>query len=126
MRKKKSTERKGITSKDTDVRHHVRVIFVLGLICTVIMLGAMAFTICSLGETMTAFWICMMILALYIAALTISLYIETQLGYHVCGNCGKKFVPKFVAVYFSMHFGWTRHLRCPKCGKKTWCKKVWK
>lgn len=49
---------------------------------------------------------------------------DRTVGYYKCKECGELFVPKFGAYIFAMHIVTTRHLRCPKCGKKTWCKKV--
>ena len=54
----------------------------------------------------------------------IGLKLEVDAGYYECKNCHHKFVPTYKAVCFSAHMGTTRHLRCPKCEKKSWCKKV--
>lgn len=53
-----------------------------------------------------------------------ALKIEQVAGYYQCAKCGHKHVPTFKAVFLAMHMGRTRHLRCPKCGIKTWQKKV--
>ena len=53
-----------------------------------------------------------------------ALRIEQTAGYYKCAKCGHKHVPTFGAVFLAMHMGRTRHLRCPKCGKKSWQKKV--
>ncbi len=53
-----------------------------------------------------------------------ALKIEQVAGYYQCAKCGHKHVPTFKAVFLAMHMGRTRHLRCPKCGRKTWQKKV--
>lgn len=50
--------------------------------------------------------------------------IEQVAGYYVCKHCGHKYVPTLKAVTFSMHFGRTRYMKCPKCGKLSWQKKV--
>ena len=54
----------------------------------------------------------------------ISLKIEQQVGYYECPECGEKFIPTFNQTFFAPHMGRTRHIKCPKCGKKSWCKKV--
>ena len=61
---------------------------------------------------------------LMMAAFFFALKIEQIAGYYQCAECGHKHVPTFGAVFMAMHFGRTRHLRCPKCGKKSWQKKV--
>ena len=53
-----------------------------------------------------------------------ALKIEQIAGYYECKACGHRYVPTFKAVNLAMHMGRTRFLRCPKCGKRTWQKKV--
>ena len=53
-----------------------------------------------------------------------ALKIEQIAGNYRCAKCGHKHIPTFGAVFVAMHFGRTRHLRCPKCGEKSWQKKV--
>ena len=62
--------------------------------------------------------------AIFMVAMFFSLKIEQIAGYYKCAECGHKHVPTFGAVFVAMHMGRTRHLRCPKCGKKSWQKKV--
>lgn len=50
--------------------------------------------------------------------------IEQVAGYYECKHCGHRYVPTFKAATFSMHMGRTRYMKCPKCGKKSWQKKV--
>lgn len=61
---------------------------------------------------------------LLIIGVSFALKIETETGYYECQNCRNKYVPKYSSVYFAMHFGTTRYMKCPKCGKKSWQKKV--
>ena len=35
-----------------------------------------------------------------------------------------KYVPKYSQVYFAMHSGTTRYMKCPKCNKKSWQRKT--
>lgn len=52
--------------------------------------------------------------------------IEQVAGYYECKECHHKYVPTYNAVLFAMHRGRTRKMNCPKCGHKTWQKKVLK
>lgn len=52
------------------------------------------------------------------------LRIEQVAGYYECRECGHKYVPTFKAINLAPHMGRTRKMRCPKCGKKSWQKKV--
>ena len=55
-----------------------------------------------------------------------ALKLEVSVGAYKCSNCGYEIVPTYKEVMMAMHRGFTRHLLCPKCNKRTWCKKVLK
>ena len=55
-----------------------------------------------------------------------ALKLEVSVGAYKCKNCGYGIVPTYKEVMMAMHRGFTRHLKCPKCNKRTWCKKVLK
>ena len=50
--------------------------------------------------------------------------IEQTAGYYECGECHHKYVPEYSSVFWAMHMGRTRYMKCPECGKKSWQKKV--
>ena len=50
--------------------------------------------------------------------------IEVSVGAYKCQNCGYEIVPTYKEAMMAMHRGTTRHLKCPKCNTRTWCKKV--
>lgn len=52
--------------------------------------------------------------------------IEQKAGYYECDICHHKYVPTYKSVLFAQHIGRTRKMKCPKCGKKSWQKKVLK
>lgn len=62
--------------------------------------------------------------AFLIVGVSFALKIESETGYYECQKCHNKYVPKYSSVYFAMHLGTTRYMKCPKCGKKSWQKKV--
>lgn len=53
-----------------------------------------------------------------------ALKIEVDAGYYECKKCHHKFVPTYKQVLMAMHIGTTRYLKCPKCNKRSWAKKV--
>ena len=53
-----------------------------------------------------------------------ALKLEVSVGAYKCKNCGHEIVPTYSEAMMAMHRGFTRHLKCPKCNKRTWCKKV--
>lgn len=59
-----------------------------------------------------------------IVGISFALKIETETGDYRCAKCNHKYVPKYSSVYFAMHFGTTRYLKCPNCNQKSWNKKV--
>lgn len=44
-------------------------------------------------------------------------------GVYECPVCGNKFVPKMKDFIFGLHTFTKRKLKCPNCGKKSYCKK---
>lgn len=52
------------------------------------------------------------------------LVIEKDAGFYECQHCHNKYIPTYKQVLFSMHYGRTRYMKCPKCHKKSWQKKV--
>ena len=53
-----------------------------------------------------------------------ALKLEVSVGAYKCKNCGYEIVPTYSEALWAMHSGTTRHLKCPKCNKRTWCKKI--
>ena len=53
-----------------------------------------------------------------------ALKLEISVGAYKCKNCGHEIVPTYKQALNAMHRGTTRYLKCPECGKRTWCKKV--
>ena len=53
-----------------------------------------------------------------------ALKLEVSVGAYKCKNCGHEIVPTYSEALWALHRGFTRHLKCPKCNKRTWCKKV--
>ena len=53
-----------------------------------------------------------------------ALKLEVSVGAYKCKNCGHEIVPTYKQALNAMHAGTTRYLKCPKCNKRTWCKKV--
>lgn len=61
---------------------------------------------------------------LFIVGCAYALKIEQVAGYYECVKCGHKYVPTYSSVLWSAHTGRTRYMKCPKCEKKSWQKKV--
>ena len=55
---------------------------------------------------------------------SVLLKVEQIAGYYECGKCHNKYIPTYKSVNLAPHLGRTRYMKCPKCGKKSWNRKV--
>ena len=72
-------------------------------------------------------WQLVTIIAVCVVFLIPCLYalkLEVSVGAYKCKNCGYEIVPTYKEALGAMHRGTTRYLKCPKCEKRTWCKKI--
>ena len=61
---------------------------------------------------------------IFLIAGFIALKFEVDAGYYKCRKCHHKFVAGYKDVFWAMHLGTTRYLKCPNCNKRSWSKKV--
>ena len=54
----------------------------------------------------------------------IALKFEVDAGYYECKSCHHKFIPTYIEAMMAPHMSTTRYIKCPKCNKRTWAKKV--
>ncbi len=97
---------------------------VVGIICIAIML-----TLCMIAAyVQMEDWLRIVLiiagLAPVLIALPFLIKIEQTAGYYVCKHCNHKYVPAYMSVFMAMHYGTTRYMKCPKCAKYSWQKKV--
>lgn len=60
-----------------------------------------------------------------VVAALIGLGIEVKTGYYECAECGHIYKPSsLLKTAFAIHMNTTRYMKCPKCGKRCWQKKV--
>ena len=73
-------------------------------------------------------WVRVLLIALGAASFVFGMFnclkIEQTAGYYECAKCHHKYVPTYSKVLWSMHINRTRYMKCPKCNKKSWQKKV--
>ena len=74
----------------------------------------------GVGQLITILGICVVFLLPCFYALKL----EVSVGAYKCKNCGYEIVPTYSEALWAIHRGTTRHLKCPKCNKRTWCKKI--
>ena len=61
---------------------------------------------------------------LFIIPCVIALKFKVETGYYECKNCGHMFVPNYKEIALLMQTPKRRLLKCTKCEKWTWCKKI--
>ncbi len=97
---------------------------IVGIMCVIILLGLAAFASFMQLEEWLRVVLILIGLVPFLIALPFLIKIEQTAGYYACAKCGHRYVPEFKSVFWSAHMGRTRHMRCPKCGEKSWQKKV--
>ena len=60
----------------------------------------------------------------FLIGMFFALRIEQTAGYYECKHCKHRYIPTYNQVLWAMHIGRTRYMKCPKCGKYSWQKKV--
>lgn len=94
-----------------------------------VMVSAILFTLVFLASfVQMATWLRIFLIAvgfvLFIVGCAYALKIEQVAGYYECAECGHRYVPTYNSVLLAMHAGRTRYMKCPKCQRKSWQKKV--
>ena len=59
-----------------------------------------------------------------LASTLICFRIEQKAGYYECQECHHRYVPTFLKSSIAPHMGRTKYMKCPKCGKKSWQRKI--
>ena len=86
--------------------------------CTLIMLSGLLEMETWLRVTLIAIGLVVMIGGIGVAAV-----LEMTAGYFECSKCGAYFVPTKTAYIMGVHTVMRRHLKCPHCGKRNWCRR---
>lgn len=113
-----------VKQKEASDRYLLKLEIVIGVLSIIILLAAV-FT--AAFATMEDWLRIVLIIAGFVITMigiSFAIRIEQIAGYYECKVCHHKYVPKYVSVFAAMHMGRTRYLRCPKCGKHSWNRKV--
>ena len=95
-------------------------------ISTIALLGGLAVSVFLIPEGVWQLVTILVICILFAIPCYYAFKLEISVGAYKCQNCGYEIVPSYKEVMTAMHRGTTRHLKCSKCNKRTWCKKVLK
>ena len=94
------------------------------IVSTIALLGGIAVSIFLVPKGIWTLVIILVSCILFLVPCYYALKLEISIGAYKCKNCGYEIVPTYKEVMMAMHRGTTRHLKCPECNKRTWCKKV--
>ena len=97
---------------------------VLGLLSTIILL--VCIFIASFIDISNWLKITLIVFGIiaFIIGVSYAIRIEQIAGYYECQNCHNKYIPSYNKVMFAFHIGRSRKMKCPKCNKKNYHKKV--
>ena len=113
-----------IKEKEKADKQLLRIEIVMGFVGIGVMLGLCLFASYAPLED----WVRIVLIVIGMLPVLIltplMLKIEQVAGYYECKHCGNRYVPSYKSVNLSMHMGRTRYMKCPKCNKKSWQKKV--
>ncbi len=113
-----------IRQKEESDRRLLRIEIVMGICCVLPCIAAVIIaSVVPMEEWLATVIVLAGIVPLLIAT-PFALKIEQKAGYYECRICKHRYVPKYVSVFFAMHTGTTRYMKCPACGEKSWQKKV--
>lgn len=97
---------------------------VLGIIAILPLIAAVIIaSVIPMEEWKAGLLVGLSLLPLLIAT-PFAIAIEQKAGYYECSKCGHRHIPRYSNVFLAMHINRTRYMRCPKCGKLSWHKKV--
>jgi len=113
-----------VKEKEESDRNLLRLEIVLGVCCLLpLIAAAIVVSAVPMEEWIGTVVLLGSLLPLLIAT-PFALKIEQKAGYYLCRHCGHRHIPKYGSVFFAMHLGRTRYMKCPKCNKRSYQKKV--
>ena len=113
-----------VKEKENSDKKLLAVEFAVGILSVIVLLGFIFIAAFIPMETWTRILLIALGFILGLSGIFVAVKIEQVAGYYECAECGHKYVPTFKSVLFAMHMGRTRYMKCPKCGKRSWQKKV--
>ena len=113
-----------IKQKEQADKRLLTIEIVLGIICLIPLVAAVVLVeAVSLEEWVETIIAIAGIIPLLVAT-PFALKIEQKAGYYECQKCKHRHIPQYSSVFWAMHINRTRYMRCPKCNKRSWQKKV--
>ena len=113
-----------VKQKEETDRRLLRIEIVLGIVAILPLIASVIIaSVIPMAEWKAGLLVGLCLIPLLIA-MPFALKIEQKAGYYKCANCGHRHIPSYTSVFLAMHVNRTRYMKCPKCGKFSWQKKV--
>ncbi|MBQ7355996.1 MAG: helix-turn-helix transcriptional regulator [Clostridia bacterium] len=113
-----------VKQKERADRQLLTLEIVVGCVCVAVMLAlCMIAAFANIADWLRIVLIVVGLLPILVAT-PFMIRIEQTAGYYECRECGNKYIPEYGSVFMAMHYGRTRYMKCPKCGKRSWQRKV--
>ena len=100
------------------------ILSIIAVFASIILLGVSAILAAEgiIGDALAVI-LTVVSVVLVLGATAFAAKVDYETGVYECKNCGHVFKPKFMAYLLGPHSPTTRRLKCPECGKTTWCKR---
>jgi len=113
-----------IKQKEDRDKDLLRIEIICGILCLIPMvISIIVVSNIKIDEWLSTLIILMSLLPLLIAT-PFMIKIEQTAGYYECKSCGHRYIPTYTSVFIAAHICRTRYMKCPKCKKASWNKKV--
>ena len=113
-----------VKQKEEADKRLLKLEIVMGFICVAILLGLTVFASYINMEEWQRVVLILIGVVPFLVAVPFMIKIEQVAGYYECAKCHHKYVPSYSSVFWAIHMGRTRYMKCPKCNEKSWSKKV--
>lgn len=105
------------------LRHSAYVIIATSMVALVCLITLISLLIPECGFQ---YFMIIVAIILFIIPCIIAFKFKVETGYYECKNCQHRFVPNYKEIALLMQTPSRRLLKCPECGKWTWCMKILK
>jgi len=104
----------------------IRKIIISVIVCVItILAGCTLIIVAGLAELET--WLRVLLIAIAVVVMAggiaVAVLEDISAGTYECSHCGARFVPSAKSYIFGAHTITKRKLTCPKCGKRSYCKR---
>ena len=98
--------------------------WIILIVCMTALIAGIVIAACLIPEGVWQLVTVLGVCVVFVTPCFYALKLEISVGAYKCQHCGHEIVPTYMQALNAMHRGTTRYLKCPKCNKRTWCKKV--